>query len=167
MLIWGGGGVFTKLKQCKQTTGPKSVVPGAEMHRTGGRNPSYHVIINCKCPQSHNKHSASLSVSNCNTLFAELCKQNIDMALYLIGFLDIKISQVVESSLSRRQLQWVISIVNIKSVNSLKKYQHSISEMLNPLRAKFFRVNIDMSLHFMSFLHIDMTQVLKILPQIR
>ena len=44
MLIWGGG-VFTKLKQCKQTTGPKSVVPGAEMHRTGGRNPSYHVII--------------------------------------------------------------------------------------------------------------------------
>ena len=45
MLIWGGGGVFTKLKQCKQTTGPKSVVPGAEMHRTGGRNPSYHVII--------------------------------------------------------------------------------------------------------------------------
>ena len=41
----GGGGMFTKLKQCKQTTGPKSVVPGAEMHRTGGRKPSYHVII--------------------------------------------------------------------------------------------------------------------------
>ena len=37
--------MFTKLKQCKQTTGPKSVVLGAEMHRTGGRNPSYHVII--------------------------------------------------------------------------------------------------------------------------
>ena len=34
--IGGGGGVFTNLKQCKQTTGPKSVVPGAEMHRTGG-----------------------------------------------------------------------------------------------------------------------------------
>ena len=46
----GGGGVFTKLKQCKQTTGPKSVVPGAEMHRTGGRNPSYHVIISHPCP---------------------------------------------------------------------------------------------------------------------
>ena len=41
----GGGGVFTKLKRCKQTTGPQSVVLGAEMHCTGGRNPSYHVII--------------------------------------------------------------------------------------------------------------------------
>ena len=30
----GGGGMFTKLKQCKQTTGPKSVLPGAEIHRT-------------------------------------------------------------------------------------------------------------------------------------
>ena len=38
--------MFTKLKLCKQTTGPKSVVPGAEMHRTGGKNPTYHVIIN-------------------------------------------------------------------------------------------------------------------------
>ena len=41
--LWGGGGrVLTKLKQCKQATGPKSVVPGAEIHRT---RPSYHVII--------------------------------------------------------------------------------------------------------------------------
>ena len=39
--------------------------------------------------------------------------------------------------------------------------------MLDPLRAQFFRVNIYMSLHVMSFLHFDMTQVLKILPQIR
>ena len=46
----GGGGGVTKLKQCKQTTGPKSVGPGAEMHRTGGRNPSYHVImVICAC----------------------------------------------------------------------------------------------------------------------
>ena len=35
---------------------------------------------------------------------------------------------------------------------------------LNPLRAKFFRGNINIYLHFMSLLHIDMTQVLKILP---
>ena len=34
-----GGGVLTKLKQCKQTTGPKSVVSGVEVHRTGGKNP--------------------------------------------------------------------------------------------------------------------------------
>ena len=37
----------------------------------------------------------------------------------------------------------------------------------NPLRAKFFRENINIYLHFVSFLHIDMTQVVEILPQIR
>ena len=39
-------------------------------------------------------------------------------------------------------------------------------DCINPLRAKFFRGNINMYLHFVSFLHIDMTQVLKILPRI-
>ena len=39
--------------------------------------------------------------------------------------------------------------------------------VINPLRAKFFRGNINIYLHFVSFLHIDMTQVLKILPQVR
>ena len=38
---------------------------------------------------------------------------------------------------------------------------------LNPLRAKFFRGNINIYLHFVSFLDIDMTQVVEILPQIR
>ena len=38
---------------------------------------------------------------------------------------------------------------------------------INPLRAKFFRGNINMYLHFMSLLHIDMTQVLKIPSQVR
>ena len=37
---------------------------------------------------------------------------------------------------------------------------------LNSLRAKFCRGNINIYLHFMSLLHIDMTQVLKILPQV-
>ena len=36
---------------------------------------------------------------------------------------------------------------------------------VNPLRAKFFRGNINIYVHFMSFLHINLTQVLKILPQ--
>ena len=36
----------------------------------------------------------------------------------------------------------------------------------NPLRAKFFRGDINIYLHFMSFLHIDLTQVLQILPQV-
>ena len=38
--------------------------------------------------------------------------------------------------------------------------------VINPLRAKFFRGNINIYLHFVSFLHIDMTQVVEILPQI-
>ena len=38
---------------------------------------------------------------------------------------------------------------------------------INPLPAKFFRGNINIYLHFMSFLHIHLTQVLKILPQVR
>ena len=38
---------------------------------------------------------------------------------------------------------------------------------LNPLRAKCFRGNINIYLHFMSLLHIDMTQVLKVLPRVR
>ena len=38
---------------------------------------------------------------------------------------------------------------------------------VNPLRAKFFRGNINIYLHFVSFLHIDRTQVVEILPEIR
>ena len=38
---------------------------------------------------------------------------------------------------------------------------------LNPLRAKFFRGNINIYLYFVSFLHIDGTQVVEIFPQIR
>ena len=37
----------------------------------------------------------------------------------------------------------------------------------NPLRAKFFRENIKIYLHFVSYLHIDTTQLVEILPQIR
>ena len=36
----------------------------------------------------------------------------------------------------------------------------------NPLRAKFFRGSINIYLHFMSFLHINLTQVLETLPQV-
>ena len=38
---------------------------------------------------------------------------------------------------------------------------------LNPLGAKFFRRNINIYSHLVSFLHIDTTQVVEILPQIR
>ena len=43
----------------------------------------------------------------------------------------------------------------------------SQSALINPLRAKFFAENINIYLHFLSYLHIDTTQVVEILPQIR
>ena len=40
-------------------------------------------------------------------------------------------------------------------------------ELFNPLGAKIFRGNINIYLHIVSFLHIDTTQVVESLPQIR
>ena len=37
----------------------------------------------------------------------------------------------------------------------------------NPLRAKFFRGNKNIYLHFISFLHIDKAQVVQIVSQVR
>ena len=39
--------------------------------------------------------------------------------------------------------------------------------LTNLLRAKFFRGNESIYLHFMSFLHIDMAQVVEIVPPVR
>ena len=39
--------------------------------------------------------------------------------------------------------------------------------IINPFDAKFFRENINVYLHFMSFLHIDKTQVVEIPPRVR
>ena len=38
---------------------------------------------------------------------------------------------------------------------------------VNPLRAKLLRENIDIYLHFMSFLHTNKTQVVEIPPGVR
>ena len=46
-------------------------------------------------------------------------------------------------------------------------YTIKVYTTLNYLRAKFCRGNINTYLHFMSLLHIDRIQVLKILPQVR
>ena len=40
-------------------------------------------------------------------------------------------------------------------------------EIFHPLHAKFFIGNKNIYLHFVSFLHIDMSQVVETLPQIR
>ena len=39
--------------------------------------------------------------------------------------------------------------------------------LINPLRAKLLRENIDIYLHFMSFLHTNKTQVAEIPPRVR
>ena len=65
-------------------------------------------------------------------------------------------------------LQTVTMIHHEKYPIGMSKMACSVSQCtFNPLRAKFFRVNLNMYLHFMSFLLIDMTKALKILPQIR
>ena len=45
--------------------------------------------------------------------------------------------------------------------------KRAVGYYVNPLRAKFFRGNINIYLHFVSYLHIDKARVVEILPQIR
>ena len=44
---------------------------------------------------------------------------------------------------------------------------HLTPVFIKPWCAKFFRGNINIYLHFITFLHIDMTQVVEIFPQVR
>ena len=43
-------------------------------------------------------------------------------------------------------------------------YIYNIASHINPLGAKFFRGNINIYLHVVSFIHIDTTQVVEIFP---
>ena len=47
------------------------------------------------------------------------------------------------------------------------QYVNDCQLLINLLRAKFIRGDKNICLHFMSFLHIDMTEVVEILPQVR
>ena len=56
----------------------------------------------------------------------------------------------------------------IRDMRVLCYFLHSpVFVKLNPLCAKFFRVNINMYLHFMSFLRTNKTQVVEIPPRVR
>ena len=48
----------------------------------------------------------------------------------------------------------------------LPSYASIVDVHFNPFHAKFFRGNKNIYLHFMSFLHMDMTQVVEILPHL-
>ena len=50
--------------------------------------------------------------------------------------------------------------------SSQQKKPH-IFVLINPLRAKFFRVNINMYLHFMTFRRTNKTRVVEIPPRVR
>ena len=55
----------------------------------------------------------------------------------------------------------------MKNETQLDHHVHFPMWSLNPLRANFFRGNINIYLHFVSFLHIDATQVVEILSQMK
>ena len=56
------------------------------------------------------------------------------------------------------------NLANIGSGDGLLSVQ---CQAINPLRAKFLRDNINIYLHFMSFLHTNKTQVAEIPPRVR
>ena len=77
----------------------------------------------------------------------------------LISNQSAKLDNLMEKlsgSTEKELLATLIDMVSVVAVNQV-----------NPLRAKFFRGKINIYLHFVSFLHIDTTQVVEIIPQIR
>ena len=66
------------------------------------------------------------------------------------------------------QTKWLVSHSDYTLVAMAKRHAlRNEHDDLNPLRAIFFRGNINIYLHFVSYLHIDTTQVVEILPQVR
>ena len=60
------------------------------------------------------------------------------------------------------------SELTIEDSTRWKKKNHNTPvKYINPLRAKFFRENINIYLHFMSFLNTNKTHVVEIPPQVR
>ena len=72
--------------------------------------------------------------------------------------------------------QWIEQMNSTGDPNIIIKYTHTktlhntpyvfYDIYLNPSRAKFFRGNKNIYEHFMSFLHIDMTRAVEIVPRV-
>ena len=62
----------------------------------------------------------------------------------------------------------VFDIVRMKAADDLvmEGISHGVDKVI-PLRAIFFMENINIYLHFMSFLHTNKTQVVEIPPRVR
>ena len=100
------------------------------------------------------------------------CKQTVSITgWFLIVFLKSKFQLFniqAAANVSTKLLRAGSTVVDLPSVRSCCIHLRAISqEKLNPIHAKFFRVNINMYLHFMSFLRTDKTQVVEIPPRVR
>ena len=132
----------------------------------------YHQISNISCIKSPNLNVSHLilQLSLCNILKYQVENEDVvgaapnENEIPLINFF----TGCQNDNFQLSQWQHFCQYDDISI--SVCSYIHAIKEldwMLNPLRAKFFGGNINIYLRFVSFLHIDATQVVEILPQMR
>ena len=58
-------------------------------------------------------------------------------------------------------------VSNNPDILEKQRAEHKVRRKFNPLHAKFFTGNVNIYLYCMSFLHIDMAQVVEILPLVK
>ena len=104
------------------------------------------------CRSTHRNKIQWYFIQNLNIFNKQNAFQNVVYKIVAILFR----SQCLNSVRSRYVLTWIYEV-------PVKWTQ----PWLNPLRAKFFRGNKSIYLHFMSILSTDMTQVIGILPHER
>ena len=114
---------------------------------------------------------------NCSEFDPDLkfyCEQNLSTKLmhWILSFKpmavqrnDLVILDMHSYFFKQHYFAWWNGVENFNGL--CVSYLGPTNPLINPLRAKFFRGNINIHLHFVSFLHIDTTQVVEILPQIR
>ena len=116
-------------------------------------------------------------------MMTQLHRFSVPLLIFSAG-----VGDVIELTLQREGLMYN----NVKIVSNFMDFNHQVSSVshpfnkfllgtqdqwlcsrlwylpcVNPLHAIFFRENINIYLHFMSFLHTDYTQVVEIPPRVR
>ena len=79
----------------------------------------------------------------------------------------INIAQINNIESLQQNIYLHLIFLNSVGTCSSSKGSWNKEKYINPLHAKFFRGNINIYLYFVSFLHIDTTRVVEILPAIR
>ena len=149
--------------------------------------PAWVMISNCLCHFSVDKdRKRNLSWSSINKVIAlvnfRIQNQRCQVRFFpytdnpmlmheIIGSSYLTIYHVnrVDSIFYNKYLNQAITWTNAHFQNIVCKMSPILlrPQFVSPLRAIFSRGNINIYLHFVSFLHIDTTQVVEILPQIR